>query len=144
MCVYISYLSIVGCDDEGSVSTGVDRSGNQLLLLSDPNTGPLDHRHTQILKLTTATSEEKTEGFGYVKVMKPQVDLSEIFESDLVTLCALILKGALGTQEAHTTGSPFTLDADSHLLVSITCNTVCMYDESAQTVTDVFNERQRL
>lgn len=100
VCVCISYLSIVGCDDEGSISTGVDRSGNQLLLLSDPNTGPLDHRHTQRLKLTTMTSEEKGEGFCYVKVMKPQVGLSEIFDPGLVTLCALILKGALGTQRS--------------------------------------------
>ena len=67
--------------------------------------------------------------------------LSEIFDPGLVTLYALIMKGALGTQEVHTTSLPFTLDADSHLLVSIPCNTLCMYDECVQTVTDVFNER---
>lgn len=41
----LSYLSIVGGDDKRSISTGVDRGRNQLLLLSDPNAGPLDHKH---------------------------------------------------------------------------------------------------
>lgn len=50
-CVYITYLSIVGCDDKSPICTGVDCGRKQLLLLPDPNTGPLDHRHTQRLKL---------------------------------------------------------------------------------------------
>lgn len=42
-----TYLSIVGSEHEGSISAGVDRSWDQLLLLFDPNTGALERRNTQ-------------------------------------------------------------------------------------------------
>lgn len=68
-----SYLSVVGCDDKRSIPTGVDGGGNQLLLLFDPHTGPLEHRHTQTLNL----------GNRYIKVsLVPLLKRVTVFSSE--------------------------------------------------------------